>query len=149
MVTHAWRYFELHANQRMSVFNFFLVLSGFVAAGLAASFQGSGPLPLIGVMLGFVLTLVSFVFWKLDQRVSFLVKHAEQALAELEGSFSDPKARLFAAEPDRTKEAQATGLWPTRQWTYGDSFRFVFVAMGVMGVIGAILSFSRYFDWVC
>jgi hypothetical protein len=27
MMDHAWRYFELHASQRMSLFNFFLVLA--------------------------------------------------------------------------------------------------------------------------
>lgn len=32
---HAWKYVEIHAGQRMSIFNFFLVLSGLVLAGIA------------------------------------------------------------------------------------------------------------------
>ena len=78
---HAWRYFELHANQRIAVFNFFLVLSGLIAAGLAAAVQAAGLLLVVGAVLGLLLALVSFIFWKLDQRTSFLIKHAEQALA--------------------------------------------------------------------
>jgi ABC-type uncharacterized transport system permease subunit len=62
MLEHAWRYFALHAGQRMSIFNFFLVLSGIVAAGLAACLQRHGPFQLIGVALGVLLALVSFTF---------------------------------------------------------------------------------------
>jgi hypothetical protein len=51
VLTHAWRYFELHANQRMSVFNFFLALSGVVSAGLAALVQGSAHLIFLGILL--------------------------------------------------------------------------------------------------
>jgi len=88
VLTHAGRYFELHANQRMSVFNFFLALSGVVSAGLAALVQGSAHLIFLGILLGLLLVLVSFIFWKLDQRVSFLIKHAEDALSELEENAS-------------------------------------------------------------
>jgi hypothetical protein len=80
---HAWRYFELHANQRMTVFNFFLVLAGLAAAGLAAAVQGSPRFAVLGIVWGLLLALVSFVFWKLDQRASFFIKLAEAAIAEL------------------------------------------------------------------
>lgn len=32
---HAWRYFALHAGQRMSLFNYFVLCFAFVSAGLA------------------------------------------------------------------------------------------------------------------
>ncbi len=148
VLNHAWRYFELHANQRMSVFNFFLVLSALVAAGLAASFQGTGLLPPIGAVLGSTLALVSFTFWKLDQRVSFLIKHAEQALARSESALPEPSARLFSNEPPLSEDAQSTGPFWKRQWTYGRSFRLVFCTMGIFGFLGAILSLCRSFGWM-
>src|SRR5580704_16155126 len=52
MLEHAWRYFALHANQRMSLFNFFLVLAGLISAGLAACLQRTGSFQLLGVALG-------------------------------------------------------------------------------------------------
>jgi ABC-type amino acid transport system permease subunit len=58
LLEHMWRYFELHANQRMTVFNFYLVLSGAIAAGLAATLQGSARLALVGIVLGALLALV-------------------------------------------------------------------------------------------
>ena len=142
MLEHTWRYFELHANQRVSVFNFFVVMTGALAAGIAASLQGSPKLAAIGVVLGILLSLVSFVFWKLDQRVSFLIKHAEDALAEIESTLPEKTARLFSLEPISTSAAKSkTNLW-SRHWSYGRSFRFIFVFMSIFGAASASLSDS-------
>jgi hypothetical protein len=144
MLEHTWRYFELHANQRMSVFNFFLVMSGALAAGIAASLQGSPNLAAVGVVLGVLLSLVSFVFWKLDQRVSFLIKHAETALAEMESSLLTERARLFSLEPMSTAAAGSkSNLW-VRHWSYGESFRVIFAVMAVFGVCSALLSALKF-----
>lgn len=75
--------------------SFFLFASGAIAAGLAATLQGTPRFSSLGIALGALLMLVSFIFWKLDQRVSFLIKHAEQALAETEQAFSAKEACLF------------------------------------------------------
>lgn len=101
LLEHAWRYFELHANQRISIFNYFVVISGAVSAGIAATWQGSQHFSIVGIVLGLLLSVVSFVFWKLDQRVSFLIKHAESALAEVEQSLPAHSVRLFLLEPNK------------------------------------------------
>jgi hypothetical protein len=138
---HAWKYFELHANQRMSMFNFFVILVGLVFAGLAASLQLSGALGLAGAGLGVLLAGMSFVFWKLDQRTAFFLKHAEQALIAWESRI-EPTYRLFVNERSRTAEQDSGRLW-SRQWTYGRSFRVVFVVTGLLGVAGAMLAIGR------
>ena len=150
MREHAWKYFELHANQRIAVFNFFLVASGAIAAGLAATLQGSQRFSSLGIALGLLLVLVSFVFWKLDQRVSFLIKHAESALSETEQAFPASDACLFKYEPAVTAAAATDAWWWTKHWTYGRSFRFVFWVMGLFGVAGSALSalkFAGYISW--
>jgi hypothetical protein len=148
VLTHAWRYFELHANQRMSIFNFFLVLSGVISTGLAASIQGSAYLGCVGVFLGILLTLVSFVFWKLDQRVSFLIKHAENALSEIECALPDECTRLFLHERGKTAVAVSSGRWWSRHWTYGRCFRLVFLIMAFVGLGGSALSMLRFADLI-
>lgn len=146
MLEHTWRYFELHANQRMSVFNFFVVMSGALAAGVAASLQGSPKLAGVGIVLGTLLPLVSFVFWKLDQRVSFLIKHAESALADIEASLPAKSARLFSLEPASTVAAkQNVSPW-VRQWSYGRSFRLIFVVMALFGLCSAILAGLKFWS---
>jgi hypothetical protein len=148
MLTHAWRYFELHANQRMSVFNFFLALSGIVSAGLAALLQGGAQLSFLGILLGVLLILVPVLFWKPDQRVSFLIKHAETALSELEGALPHEPARLFQCEPPKT-DGVTSGHWWSRHWTYGQSFRMVFLVMAVIGFGGSLLSTFRFAGILC
>ena len=144
---HAWRYFALHAAQRMSMFNYFLLLFGVVSAGLAGCLRTDGVLRLIGALLGASLSAVAFTFWKLDQRSAFLVKHAEFSLCQLEQSYLVESARLFQAEPSHTEEVRAMSSTPARLWTYGSSFRLVFGLAGVVGVLGSLLAISLYFQW--
>ena len=144
MREHAWRYFELHANQRIAVFNYFLVVSGAIAAGLATTLQGTQRFASLGIALGGLLVLVAFVFWKLDQRVSFLIKLAESALSETEHAFSAHSVCLFLFEPRNTSAAAANASWWSRHWTYGKAFRLVFVVMAVFGIAGATLSALKF-----
>jgi hypothetical protein len=140
---HAWRYFDLHAQQRMTVFNFFLFLVGLVGAGIATSAQAAKELAILGCFLGLLLAFISFIFWKLDQRVSFLMKRAELAMASLESQLPNDIARLFNGEPPLTAEACATGNGWTRHWTYGRSFRITFCTTGAFGILAALASGLR------
>lgn len=141
---HAWRYFELHAGQRLTVFNFFTVLTGFAAAGIAATLQGSARFSLLGVALGTLLALLSFVFWKLDQRAAFLVKHAEGVHKLTEVELLPAGARLVAEEPAALLEARQDRSPVGRIWTFGTSFRLIFVAAAIFGAISAILCGLRF-----
>lgn len=114
------------------MFNFFVVLSGLVTAGLGATVQGSPRMAVLGMLLGFVLMLLSFVFWKLDQRSSFLVKHAEDAAIEIEKCLLPIAGHLFASEPSRLQSVGA-GKWLSGIWTFGRSLRFAFGGMAMVG----------------
>jgi hypothetical protein len=127
---HAWRYFDLHAQQRITVFNYFIIFAGLILAGLASTLQ-RGEYAVFGVLFGVLLALLSFVFWQLDRRAAFLVKHAECALEELERALP-AEAQLFRKEPTASK--------PIWLWTYGRSFRFIFLVMALIGLGGAALS---------
>jgi len=134
---HAWNYFELHAQQRMSVFNFYVAIAGLIAAGIATALQ-EPKLYFLGVALGALLALASFVFWKLDQRVSFLLKRSETSLSELEERLIvERTAMLFATEPQHTDFETTKGNSWIRMWTYGRSFRVMFWAVGAFGLASA------------
>lgn len=147
MLNYAWQYFVLHAGQRMSLFNFFLILNGIALAGLAACVQRGGALDLLGALLGLLIALIAFVFWKLDQRVAFLLKHAERALSEAELSMPITSARLFSNERESTAAAQNRGSHWTRMWTYGRAFRAVFAVTGIVGLVGSALNIVRMVGW--
>src|ERR1044071_7818978 len=82
---YAWEYFKYHAGQRQAVFRFYL----FVVAACLVSFgysrrgvdnaNAGNPLSVAGP-LGLILTVLSFIFWRLDQRSRSLIKLAEGAL---------------------------------------------------------------------
>lgn len=139
---HAWKYFEVHAAQRLSIFNFFVVMLGSVTAGVAATFETSHNWSYIGLVLSFVLLLLSFVFWKLDQRTAFLVKHAEQVLIEAEKALLSDSQRIFTSEVGITSK-RTRGPAFQRMWTYSQSFRLIFVFAALLAVLGFAISLNQ------
>jgi hypothetical protein len=140
---HAWRYFEIHSGQRMTMFNYFTVFAGLVLAGIGATLQGSPRLSAIGVPLGLLLALLSFVFWKLDQRMSFLVKHSEAAQRLIEEELLPPIARLFQGEAVALAIANTNAASTSKVWTFGRSLRLTFSVMAAVGLTASILSGLR------
>ncbi|WP_067738743.1 hypothetical protein [Novosphingobium naphthalenivorans] len=134
---HAWKYFEIHAGQRLSMFNFFTVFAGLISAGLGATLQGGENVAYIGIFLGMVLVLVSFVFWKIDERAAVLVKHAERTQEWIEAHLLPEQARLFVDE-GQTREGSAGSLIPV--WTFGRSLRVTFAGAAVIGLLATGLS---------
>jgi hypothetical protein len=79
---YAWRYFNFHAAQRTTMFNYFVVFSGFLINACIALFQKDDYLPLLLASgLGTVITLF-FIF--LERRNEELVHVAEDILRALE-----------------------------------------------------------------
>jgi len=136
---YAWRYFELHSAQRMTLFNYYLIISGAICTGLAATLQGTQAFSVLGVALGGLLTLFSFVFWKLDQRTSSLIKFAESILSIAE---ADSKAH-FKIFVDKNVNSISGSFDVISQWTYGRSFRFTYLLMSAAGIFCSILSFCK------
>lgn len=101
---YAWSYFQLHANQRISSFNFFVVIAALLTTGLAGTLKSDFEHHYMGVALALSLLVISFIFWKMDQRVRYLIKHAEEALKAIEEKwlsnedFIGPALALFRTE---------------------------------------------------
>lgn len=144
---HAWRYFALHAQQRIAVFNFFVVMSGILSTAIAATLQYGTRMALMGVVLGLLLSVFSLVFQMLDRRVSTLIKHAEAALAAAERESLPLVARLVALEAeglaDRSGAGASRSRWSVGPRTYGGGFRLVFGSMGLFGLGTAVYSLLR------
>ena len=139
-IEHCWRYFELHSGQRISVFNYFVAFAGLASAGLAAVIQNGQKFAVLGVMMGLMISVVTIVFWKLDQRMSMLVKHAEKALVVAENADLGPHGRLFATEDSEFSTARQQAKLLLRPQTMGASFRILFIVMGIVGLGGSVVS---------
>jgi hypothetical protein len=116
----AWDYFQLHASQRLTTFNFYIVISSLLTTGLLGTFQKDYKTPFLGAGLGALLTFLSFVFWKLDERNKLLIKNAESALRHFESLVapapgSEPHVtQLFLREEWVTDKTRCANSWRRR-----------------------------------
>lgn len=138
---YAWGYFALHADQRMKLFNFFLILSGLILGafpavrGMAAGSKAVALLPLL-------LVLTAFIFWRLEERTRQLVKNGEDAPQFLDKQWPVEQLpdgtphylRLFERD-DYLMNAVKKRWWAKRlvPISYADSFRIAYLMMGLVG----------------
>ena len=132
---HAWRYFELHAQQRMTVFNFYIAITGLLAAGVGFSMQQGGKYVYLSSVIGLFIVFISFIFLKLDERVSMLIKSGEAGLERFERELSIQECRIVKNDSDNN--LMNNGVQSV--WSYGRCFRLAFLIVGVSGLVLCIL----------
>lgn len=143
-----WKYFQQHAAQRVSYFNFFVLFASSMAAGMISTFQFKAYI--LGVAIGLLLSFMSFIFWKFDQRNKYLIKISEKALIELESNFpfntQDQKLdaiKIFTREnllTNSLKIYQQTQPFWKRQFSHSNCLNLLFVVFGFIGILSASLS---------
>jgi len=142
---YVWKYFEMHAAQRMKIFNFYLILSGFTIGGfftLQKQFLGYKWLSILP-FLQFFLTVV---FWLLEVRTKQLVKNGENALKELDNQLDYDIERINAEifnlfqNDDRIMDGSKK-LWFIKlsKYSYSDCFNAVFLVFLLLSLITGIM----------
>jgi len=143
---YAWGYFALHADQRMKLFNFFLILAGLILGAFPAV-RSMGADTKFAALLPLLLTLAAFTFWRLEERTRGLVKRGEEALR-----FLDERWPVDALLPDETPHVlrlierddyltdRIKQRWTVKRLrlmpiSYADSFRLVYVTMAGVGLV--------------
>lgn len=81
-LNYAWNWFSYHANQRLTAFNYFLIIVGFLATGYITSLEKG--LNIVQIAIGFFGILISIAFLVLDIRNEQLVNDGRDALRKLE-----------------------------------------------------------------
>jgi hypothetical protein len=156
MREYAWRYFALHADQRLKTFNFFLILATVILGGVLA-FLKDASIPWLAAPVGLLLFVLSLVFWRLDRRNRELIWHAENALRQIEAATPNDSVpaelKLFSHEEATTRKLRATckpscnpSSWWQTHYSYTDCFRIVFCASAILGLLvtGASFFLSIY-----
>lgn len=137
LLEHAWRHFALHAQQRTTVFNFYTASAGLALTGMFYVLATAAAPKVFGVAAGLGAALLSFVFWKLDERVTQMIKVGEQILVALEQSLPDPRHRIF----ERVEGQSVNSNLFRGVWSYGRSFRTMFLVVGIIGLVGAVICY--------
>ncbi|MFT0692803.1 hypothetical protein ACDX34_01550 [Acinetobacter bereziniae] len=143
---HLWKYFEIHSNQRMSLINYYFFISVAMLTGLGVILQSTDKkFSILGGFISILIILTSFIFWKLDQRTSYLIKFVEERMSEYEKSnIVNSKLRIFSKEDFSQQLNNIQKNIFTKNYTYGSMYRFLFSIMAISGLVGLILSVLKY-----
>jgi hypothetical protein len=121
---YAWKWFEFHATQRTTMFNYFIVFSGFIFAAISQLFKissDSGTL-LLAAAVATIGGVVSIIFCGFDHRNAKLGEMGQLYLMYFEKNFFDPnKERFFPINPTLGKfRPDAVGVFNLK--SYLDTF---------------------------
>ena len=138
----AWRHFAIHAEQRLKTFQFYITISTALLGGGVLLFR-TGQNAIALVLLSFLASFFSFVFWRLEVRTRILVKNAEDAIKYLDGSWDVPDVdgqpsplKLFTRDDFRTQRRKRNSVF--LHFSYHKCFVLVFAVIGILGVLGMI-----------
>ena len=140
---YAWDHFAYHAQQRQTVFNFFLLLiGGCVAAYSSTMGDSGGEYNYFRSFLGVVLALASLVFWRLDQRNARLVKVSEDALKKLEARMAnDINEQSIRLMENAGKKVSSFPF--SKIESFSQIYGLIFAVSGMVGIAMAIVSAWR------
>ena len=148
---YAWDWFAYHAAQRFTAFNFFLIVFGAEIVGYTQA--AAKHLTILGVVLGFVGTVVAVAFWAMEVRNAELVTCGREALNAIEKSLlcnirADDQARkwLRDALPGRIERTiydwlirdQGRRDRRLRIYTHACWLRAVLVMVAVLSLLGSV-----------
>jgi hypothetical protein len=127
-----WKYFSLHAGQRIQTFQVYVSLSTAILGGIIFLFKDgkfSGGFP--GIILGTLLIFLSALFYMLDCRGRTLVKNAEVGL-----KFLDDKHDLSDIDdiPHPLRIFTRDDFLKNKFCTYSNCFLLIFSAFAVIGM---------------
>jgi len=140
--TYAWSYFALHADQRMKLFNFFLIFAGLILGAFPAVKAIASDAKVVA-FLPLLLVLTAFIFWRLEERTRRLVKNGEDALRFLDQQWpveplpdETPHYLRLVERDDYLMEIQKGQWWSKRlvPISYADCFRIAYLMIGGLGL---------------
>lgn len=144
---YAWNWFKYHAGQRQTVFRFFLIFAGAIAGTYMALLRDTeyGPPPNWVPWLGVGITVLAFLFWRLDVRSRTLIRCAESYLIHQETQLSTvlhTEAILIATHAHTARDLANWSYGRLKVYTFQQIYRIIFLLVAVIGML-IFLSDSR------
>lgn len=139
---HAWEHFKLHANQRITLFRYYIAFYLLFMTGggfLAIRFSFGGPYAELSAMgLSIIFFIITLVFQFLDCRNLQLIEYAKDALKYLESKyFSEKKERIFCNDDQYTNDHKFCNCI----LSHYRCFRIVYYSAYVIIILFFIMSF--------
>lgn len=136
-----WDYFALHANQRIQILNFYIVLETFFITGLLTLFQLDGNLTVFRLILSASIIFFSVVFYALDKRTKEMIKFSEDALKTIEQKYSSEyssEIMIFNKEQEKTLFERRWSWFAKKFLSYSKLFKLIYLFFTIIGISGMI-----------
>lgn len=134
-----WNYFSLHANQRLRTFNFYLLISAIIIGAFINVINNKENSILFSV-LPYILSFISFIFWKLDVRTKQMIKNAENAIKIIDdkvlvGIEGEHMVKLNLFELDNIIIRNEKTYLFKKTLSYSKCFNSLFLMFGLLGLV--------------
>lgn len=93
--------------------------------------QQGGDFIYLTSIIGAFIIFITVIFYKLDARVSFLIKNSEAALMKIESAFEHEEMKIFTSD-EKNKHLNKNII---SMWSYGKCFRVSFYTLSYLGFI--------------
>jgi len=132
---HAWEWFSLHAHQRMQSLYYFLIATAFLFGAFTHASNIDNSTLALGVSL--FGACISYIFYRLENRVRSLLHLAEDALKPLENELAE------LTSVSCVKLVSRAGSLMPGSWKYSKVFRFLYASTGTAFTLGVLYSVWR------
>lgn len=140
----AYENFHLHAKQRIHFFNFFIIISGVLMTTIFTNFFSISINSCLITLVGLTQILISYVFYKFDERNKYLTKHSENIIMQYEEYFTNEKFKLLTSQEEKTvvlrKTEKGSKFFLCRQLSFSKLINHMYFAFGLVGLCFAIAS---------
>src|SRR5690349_8054867 len=119
---HTWSWFNLHATQRLQAVHFFILATAFLSTGYVAALNYQ--LNAVSLGIASLGLLVSYIFYRVERRISYLLKVAERALKPMQKHLAQ-NLSIPELELCERVEVSTPGTWP-----YSKVFRYLYLGTG-------------------
>lgn len=157
-IEYIWKYFELHANQRIALFRFYVIFFTLFSYAIAHIIVAHGSrissyvVATLICILSVLFLFITFIFWKLDSRNRTLVHYAEDFFEKYENKFksedNDPfrlnslsAIQVFTRERSDTKNGKSI-------CRHTFCFKCIFILGGALAVIFFLLAIGILMGWL-
>ena len=137
---YAWKWFSFHAEQRVKMFNFMLLVFGVFAAGLLNALDKNLP-KAVAVVLSFFAAILAVLFSQLDRRNRDLVWLAEDVLKQLERDFIFADGKMIKDSFGRDVPASILGRRDPPIWSWATSHIVESIGLGRHRVILPLIAY--------
>ncbi|WP_286726958.1 MULTISPECIES: RipA family octameric membrane protein [Sphingobacterium] len=139
----AFKHFIQHAQQRVQLFNYFILFSSLLTTATITTFQPTYKEYYLGGALGLIQIIIAFIFIKIDQRNSFLIKHSENIIKKIEAE-NNCRYPLFLTEEEQTIKSKKKGIF-NFQLSHRKSYKLIYTIFIITGILSSIYATKKIF----